>query len=127
MSKWLASCLLGSKYHDTDYILKLDESHETVCKECNQNYVELRKDEWGDFGEAIFSSKKQAIEYMNDNGRWFCNGCDTWWSEDSVDKKAHDCESLDKPRNTKKRRIQRKKDIESKIEQLKSELKEIKA
>ena len=45
MSKWLASCLLGSRYYDTDYILKLDKSHETVCKECNQNYVKLRKDE----------------------------------------------------------------------------------
>ena len=49
-------------------------------------------------GEAIFNSKKKAIEYMNDNGRWFCNGCEIWWTEDTVSKKAHDCESLYKPK-----------------------------
>ena len=114
--KWLASCIAGS--YDTDYIMKLDE----VLTNLGQTTYELRKDEWGDIGEAIFSSKKKATEYMNDNGQWFCNGCKIWWTEDSVSKKAHDCESLNKPRNTKKRRIQRKKDIESKIKQLKSEL-----
>ena len=122
MTKWLASCIAGS--YDTDYIIKAERCYET-CKECNQDYIKLRKDEWGDIGEAIFNSKKEAIQYMNDHGRWFCNGCESWWSEDTVDKKAHDCESLCKPRNTKKRRMQRKKDIESKIKQLKSELKEL--
>lgn len=123
MSKWLASCIQGG--YDTDYILKIKEDHYEKCKECNQDYIKLKKDEWGDVGEALFNSKKEAIEYMNRNGRWFCNGCKGWWTEDTVDKKAHDCESLYKPRNTKKRRMQRKKDIESKIKQLKSELKEL--
>ena len=117
--KWLASCIAGSC--NTDFIMKLDE----VLTNLGQTTYELRKDEWGDIGEAIFNSKKEAIQYMNDHGRWFCNGCESWWSEDTVDKKAHDCESLCKPRNTKKRRMQRKKDIESKIKQLKSELKEL--
>lgn len=117
--KWLASCIAGSC--NTDFIMKLDE----VLTNLGQTTYELRKDEWGDIGEAIFSSKKKATEYMNDNGHWFCNGCEIWWTEDSVSKKAHDCESLNKPRNTKKRRIQRKKDIESEIKQLKSELIEL--
>ena len=43
-----------------------------------------------------------------------------------VDKEEHDCESLVKePRNTKKRRIQRKKDIEFNIKCLESELREL--
>ena len=45
--KWLASCIAGS--YDTDYIMKLDE----VLTNLGQTTYELRKDEWGDIGEAI--------------------------------------------------------------------------
>ena len=43
MSKWLASCIQGG--YDTDYILKIKEDHYEKCKQCNQDYKKLKKDE----------------------------------------------------------------------------------
>ena len=126
MSKWLASRI----FHESPYILKIDETHYKKCGECNQDYIPLHKEmtEDGDehYEEAICNSRKEAIQFMLDGDEFLCKGCNCFFRETAVDKEYHDCESLiKKPRNTKKRRIQRKKDIESKIEQLKSELKEI--
>ena len=126
MSKWLASRI----FRETPYISKIDETDYKKCGECNQDYIPLHKEitEDGDerYEEAICNSWKEAIQFMLDGDEFLCKGCNCFFTESGVDKEQHDCESLIKePRNTKKRRIQRKKDIESKIEQLKSELKEL--
>ena len=123
MSKWLASRI----FHESPYILKIDETHYKKCGECSQDYISLHKEmtEDGDerYEEAICNSRKEAIQFMLDGDEWLCNGCGYFFTEMGIDKKEHDCESLiKKPRNTKKHRIQRKNDIESKIKQLKSEL-----
>ena len=128
MSKWLASRI----FHESPYILKIDETHYKKCGECNQDYIPLHKEitEDGDehYEEAICNSRKEAIQFMLDGDEWLCKGCNSFFTEMAIDKEQHDCESLiKKPRNTKKRRIQRKKDIEFKIKCLESELKDIKA
>lgn len=47
-----------------------------------------------DEDKYFVSTKKEAIKILNDNNHFECKGCGLFWSEFSLPKEEHYCESL---------------------------------